>query len=127
MRTKIINAPDAPSTSGGYAQAVEIIGASRFLIVSGQIPLTIDGVPPTRFAEQCRVAWANVEAQLRAADMSLDNLVKVTTYLSSREFAAENRAVREAVLAGRSPALTVIVAGIFDEAWLVEIEAMAVA
>jgi 2-iminobutanoate/2-iminopropanoate deaminase len=127
MERKIINAPDAPSASGGYAQAVEISGASRFLIVSGQIPLTVDGVLPATFTEQCRVAWANVGAQLRAADMSLDNLVKVTTYLSSREYAAENRAVREAVLAGRSPALTVIVAGIFDEAWLVEIEAMAVA
>ena len=29
--------------------------------------------------------------------------------------------------AGRQPALTVIVTGIFDEAWLVEIEAVAAA
>lgn len=127
MKITPINGHDAPSASGGYAQAIEITGASRIVVVSGQLPLTADGILPTTFSQQCRQAWANVEAQLRAADMTLDNLVKVTTYLSSRAFTAENRAVREAVLGGRTPALTVIIAGIFDETWLVEIEAMAVA
>ena len=59
--------------------------------------------------------------------MTLDNLVKVTTFLSSRDHALANREIRLRRLAGRQPALTVIVAGIFDEAWLVEIEAVAVA
>jgi enamine deaminase RidA (YjgF/YER057c/UK114 family) len=127
MEMKLINASDAPAASGGYAQAVEVAGASRLLFISGQIPVTADGVLPGAFTEQCRLAWANVEAQLRAAGMSLDNLVKVTTYLSSRLYALDNRVVREAVLAGRSPALTVIIAGIFDETWLVEIEAIAAA
>ena len=36
-------------------------------------------------------------------------------------------AVREEVLAGRSVALTVIITGIFDEDWLLEIEAVAAA
>jgi len=42
-----------------------------------------------------------------------------------RAHAAENRAVRNAVLAGRQTALTVIITGIFDPAWLLEIEAVA--
>jgi enamine deaminase RidA (YjgF/YER057c/UK114 family) len=66
-----------------------------------------------------------VDAQLRAAGMSLDNLVKVTTLLSDRRHAAANRAIREDILGARSPALTVMITGIFDEAWLVEIEAIA--
>ena len=57
--------------------------------------------------------------------MTLDNLVKVTTFLADRDDAMENRAVRLARLAGRQPALTVIVTGIFDAAWKVEIEAVA--
>lgn len=77
--------------------------------------------------EQCELTWAHVEAQLRAAGMNLDNLVKVTTFLSSREFVVENRAVRQEVLGSRSPAVTVIITGIFDEAWLIEIEAIAAA
>lgn len=59
--------------------------------------------------------------------MSLDNLVKVTVFLSDRRFGAENRAVREAVLGDRTPAMTVIIATIFDAAWLLEIEAIAAA
>jgi 2-iminobutanoate/2-iminopropanoate deaminase len=35
--------------------------------------------------------------------------------------------VRDEMLRGRETALTVVVAGIFDEAWLVEIEAVAAA
>jgi 2-iminobutanoate/2-iminopropanoate deaminase len=48
------------------------------------------------------------------------NIVKVTTFLSSREYAIENRAVRQAMLGSHAAALTVIVTGIFDEKWLLE-------
>ncbi|WP_439496929.1 RidA family protein [Bosea sp. (in: a-proteobacteria)] len=59
--------------------------------------------------------------------MTLDNLVKVTTFLSDRRYAAESRRTRKEILGDRKVALTVIVAGIFDEAWLLEIEAIAAA
>lgn len=125
MNITVVNAADAPEAKGGYAQAIEVTGASRLLFVSGQVPTAKDGTAPDTFREQCRLAWANVEAQLRAADMTLDNLVKVTVFLADRRYAMENRAVRAEVLGAHSPALTVIIAGIFDESWLVEIEAIA--
>jgi 2-iminobutanoate/2-iminopropanoate deaminase len=127
MRSRAINAPDAPAPIGGYSQALEVAGAERLLFISGQIPATSDGAVPAGFAEQCRLIWRNIEAQLRAAGMGLDNLVKVTIYLSDRRYAAENRAVRREVLGERAPALTVIIAEIFDPAWLLEIEAIATA
>ena len=117
----------SPPVQGSYPQAVEVTGATRWLYLSGQIPVKPDGELSADFTEQCRQCWANIEAQLKAADMTLDNLVKVTTFLSDRKFADENRAVRLAVLEQRRPALTVIITGIFDEAWLVEIEAVAAA
>ncbi|MFN3816841.1 RidA family protein [Brevundimonas sp.] len=117
----------SPPVQGGYPQAVEVTGATRWLYLSGQIPVGPDGGLSPDFTEQCRQCWANIEAQLRAADMTLDNLVKVTTFLSDRAYALENRAVRLEVLEHRQPALTVIITGIFDEAWLVEIEAVAAA
>jgi 2-iminobutanoate/2-iminopropanoate deaminase len=52
--------------------------------------------------------------------------VKVTTYLSDRCFGAENGRLRQEILGDRTPAVTVIIAGIFDAAWLLEIEAIAV-
>ncbi len=79
------------------------------------------------FIAQARQAWANLETQLRAADMGLDNIVKHTTFLSDRAHRAENSLVRKEVLGEREPALTVIVCDIFDESWLLEIEAIAVA
>ena len=59
--------------------------------------------------------------------MTLDKMVKVTTFLADPAQALENREVRNAVLAGRTPALTVIITGIFDPDWLIEIEAVAAA
>jgi 2-iminobutanoate/2-iminopropanoate deaminase len=122
-----INASQAPLALGGYSQAVEVVNAARTLYVSGQIPVSRDGVVPETFREQCQLAWQNLEFQLRAADMTFDNLVKVTTFLSDRRFGDENGQVRREVLGDRSPALTVVIAGIFDPAWLLEIEAIAVA
>jgi 2-iminobutanoate/2-iminopropanoate deaminase len=127
MRTRSKNAPDAPQPLGGYSQSIEVQGASRLLFISGQIPVTLSGEVPADFTAQCRLVWANVVAQLQAADMSLDNLVKVTTFLADRSHAAANREVRSAILGERAPALTVIIAGILDHAWLLEIEAIAAA
>ena len=127
MRARPLTGDGSPPTQGEYPQAVEVMGAERWLFLSGQIPVAPDGALAADFESQCRQVWANVEAQLAAAGMTLDNLVKVTTFLSDRRFALENRKVRLEVLSGRMPALTVIVTGIFDEAWLVEIEAVAAA
>ena len=117
----------SPPVEGAYPQAVEVVEATRWLYLSGQIPVAPDGSLAADFRGQCEQVWANVETQLRAAGMTLDNLVKVTTFLSDRAHALDNREVRIRVLAGRQPALTVIVTGIFDAAWLVEIEAVAAA
>jgi len=127
MDKRALNAHDAPQPAGGYSQVCEVSHPTRWAFVSGQIPQSVDGVVPPDFAAQARLAWRNVEAQLRAADMTLDNIVKVTIYLSDRKYGLENRNVRHEVLGALSPALTVIVASIFDSAWLIEIEAVAAA
>ncbi len=127
MRQHPISAPDAVAPASRYAQAVEVTGAQRLLFVSGQIPVAPDGSLPDGFGPQCRQAWANVHAQLRAAGMGWDNLVKVTIFLADREHLMDNRAIRQEVLGERTPALTAIGTGIFDERWLIEIKAVAAA
>lgn len=57
--------------------------------------------------------------------MGLSDLGKVTTFLSGRAYREENSAIRRQVLGDHAPALTVIITGIHDEAWLLEIEAVA--
>jgi enamine deaminase RidA (YjgF/YER057c/UK114 family) len=125
MHIRRINAETVTVPTTGYSQALEVSGHTRLLFVSGQIPLGIDGTVPEGFEAQCRLAWRNVEAQLKAAGMTLDNLVMHRTYLADRRYALVNRSVRNEVLGGRETALTVVIAGIFDQAWLLEIEAVA--
>ena len=126
MNLRPINAPDAPPAPT-YHQAMEVSNASRILFISGQIPATVDGAVPERFEDQSRLAWQNVIAQLRAADMTLDNLVKVTIFLSDRKYTTDYRRTRDEALGGRKVSLTTIITGIFDEKWLLEIEAIAAA
>ena len=119
MKLTPFNASSAPQPAGGYSQAVAVDGARRLLFISGQIPESAAGDSPSDFKSQAELAWSNVCAQLAAAEMSVPNLVKVTTYLSSREHAVQNGEIRSAVLGAHAPALTV------DKRWLLEIEAVA--
>lgn len=115
----------APAAAGGYTQGFSIAGPARLLFVSGQIPVDREGGVPAEFDAQCRLVWHNLGAVLADAGMGLRDRVKVTTFLSDRRFAAANAAVRREVLAGHQPALTVVLAGIYDPRWLLEIEAVA--
>ncbi len=109
----------------GYSQAVLIDSPRRLLFVSGQVPADAAGSVPKDFDGQCRLAWRNVAAKLAAAGMRLEHLVKVTIFLADREYRAGNTKIRHEVLGEISPALTVIIADIFDADWLIEIEAIA--
>ena len=112
---------------GSYAQGAGAASVERMLFVSGQVPETPEDGVPDDFDAQCRLAWRNVRAVLDAADMSLENLVKVTIFLSDRRYRAANAKIRHEVLGEHRPALTIIITGIYDEAWLLEIEGVAVA
>jgi 2-iminobutanoate/2-iminopropanoate deaminase len=114
-------------TGNAYAQACEVSGASRLLFISGQVPVDEEGRVPPTYPEQYRLAWRNVEAQLHAAGMDFDHLVKVTIFLSDRALIAQSAGLRQQILGDRSPALTIVITGIYDEAWLLEIEAVAAA
>jgi enamine deaminase RidA (YjgF/YER057c/UK114 family) len=127
MQIRKFNSSNVAAPIGGYCQVLEVSGAQRMVFVSGQIPQPLTGDVPEGFDAQCRLAWRNVEAQLATVDMTLANLVKATTYLSDRKYRAANRAIRAEVLGSNEPALTVVVAGIMDEEWLLEIEAIAMA
>jgi len=125
---RLVNASDAPqSLHRRYSQAVEVSGAARTLYISGQIPAGPDGQAPAGFEAQARLAWGNVERQLAAAGMTLDNLVKVTVFLAGYENHEANARVRWEVMGERMVALSTVIAGPYDPAWLIEIEAIAAA
>lgn len=125
---RLINAPDAPQTlHRRYTNALELSGQGRTLYISGQIPTDADGIVPDDFEAQARLAWGNIERQLRAADMTLDDLVKVTVFLASYDLRDVNAKVRWEVMGDRMVALSTVIAGPYDPAWKIEVEAIAVA
>lgn len=119
------NSPAAPQQKGGYSQAVAIEGFKRLVFVSGQIPANVNGEVPKDFAGQAALVWANVDAQLKEAGMTKDDIVKVNVFLSDHQYALPNREARQAYLGELRPAMSVIICGIFDSAWLLEIEVIA--
>ncbi|MCG5220171.1 RidA family protein [Streptosporangium sp. KLBMP 9127] len=120
-----VDPADSPVAMGGYTQAMSVKGASHLLFVSGQIPESRSGEVPEDFEDQCRLVWHNLTAALTSAGLSVNDLVKVTTFLSDRRYAAINGDVRREILGDHRPALTVIITDIFDDRWLLEIEAIA--
>lgn len=116
-----------PGAVGNYSQGVEVPAGTRLLFISGQIPVRPDGSVPPDFEGQCHAAWDNLLAVLASARMRPEDLVKVTTYLTSRDQAEINRRVRRERLGEVRPALTVVIAQTFAAEWLLEIEAMAAA
>lgn len=117
----------SPGPSGGYAQAVQIQHAQQVLFISGQTP-EVEGIAlPDTFEDQCCLAWRNVETRLKAAGMTLDDLVNVTVFLGDRSYAQANRIIRAEILGARTPALAVVAATLLDPQWKVEINAVAAA
>ena len=92
-------------------QAVEVVGTVRILHISSQIGIQADDTLPSGMAGQARLAWRNVAAQLAAAGMGF-NLVKVRTIIPD---------------ATEIPASTLVLAGLADPAWKIEIEGIAYA
>lgn len=127
MQRRDINAPDAVAPASPYSQAVEVSGVSRTLYLSGQVGAAVDGTIPEDMEAQTRLVWANLEAQLRAAGMTLDNLVKTTMILPDLANLAVTRKVRAEVLGERRPGSTLIVGGLANPAWKIEIEGIACA
>ncbi len=125
MRLGPVDPSDGPKAIGGYAQAFAVPPGTGLLFISGQMPVDAESVIPFGFEAQCRQAWRNLLTVLRTAQLGVDSLVKVTTFLSDRKYAEINSQVRRELLGGHRPALTVVVAELFEGGWLLEIEAIA--
>ncbi|RPE09189.1 RidA family protein [Chitinophaga lutea] len=112
-------------TGAAFSQAYGIKNFKRLVFVSGQVPEDEKENVPGDFRSQAELTWKNVEKQLKAAGMGLNDIVKYTIYLSDRKYRRENYEVRYKVLGNHQPAMSIIITGIYDEKWLLEIEAIA--
>ncbi len=127
MDMMLINAADATKPMATYSQAVAVDSCARTLYISGQLGTDMDGNAPGTIEEQAHLAFANLGAQLRAAGMDYGNLVKLTILLADRADLAGVRPAREATIGAHRPATTVVIAGMVNPAWKIEVEGVACA
>jgi enamine deaminase RidA (YjgF/YER057c/UK114 family) len=115
-----------PAT-GDYVHAMEVRDAQRLLFVAGTMGLDPDGRPGRTLAEQLELIWSNISAILASAGMTVDNIVRLTSYLRDASYAEANAAARVSALRGRVVPTTAIVAQTLVADWLVEVEVIAAA
>jgi 2-iminobutanoate/2-iminopropanoate deaminase len=109
-----------------YNHAIELPPGARILESSGQLPVRPDGSWPEGIAAQTKLVWENIVAILASAEMTVEHLVRVKTFLIQREHIAEYSRVRSMFLGDCLPASTLImVSGFTRPEWLVEVEVTA--
>jgi enamine deaminase RidA (YjgF/YER057c/UK114 family) len=111
--------------SDDYVHAMEVRGVQRLLFVAGTMGLDRSGTPGSTLDEQLDLIWSNIRTILASADMTVDNIVRLTSYLRDASYAEANAAARVAALNGRVVPTTAIVAETLVSDWLVEIEVIA--
>ncbi|CAN5670489.1 RidA family protein [soil metagenome] len=118
--------PKSVTLAGKYSLAAEVPQGARAVFVSGQVGLDGGGKLADGIEAQCDQVWKNIGEVLKAADMGLKDIVKITSFLTDSRFIAANRAARDKVIGEPYPASTLlIVQGLADPAMLVEIEVVA--
>jgi reactive intermediate/imine deaminase len=119
--------PDGMPPVNGYSHAVAFTG--RTLVVSGQVPLDEQGklVGPGDPAAQIRQVFHNLATALAAAGASMDQVVKLTVFLTNLADLDAFRQVRdEYIPLDRPPASSLVqVSGLVNPEFRVEIEALA--
>src|SRR5438270_9992016 len=70
---------------GPYSHAVEVPEGSRLLYISGEVGVLPDGTVPETIEAQAEACWQNIIAILADAEMGVQDLVKITTYLVNPE------------------------------------------
>jgi enamine deaminase RidA (YjgF/YER057c/UK114 family) len=115
------------AASDDYVHALEVRGAGRLLFVAGTMGLDPSGAPGASLERQLELIWSNIRTILASAEMTVDNIVRLTSYLRDAAYAEANAEARTEALGGRPVPTTAIVAETLVNEWLVEIEVIAAA
>lgn len=89
---------------GKYSDAVQVNPGARWLYTSGTPGLNDDGTLPPDFETQAKLAWKGIIAMLHAADMDVENIVKINQSMIRREDLVVYRKIRDEHLGLARPA-----------------------
>jgi 2-iminobutanoate/2-iminopropanoate deaminase len=132
--------PDAPAFGVRYVDSTDLwaapritqiveVSAARMIYLSGQTPTDARyRVPSQDFRAQCHLVIDNIEHALAAVGATLADIVKTTTYITdyaNRQALREVRAERFAHLPAPPANTALVVAGLIEAEFLVEIDVVA--
>jgi 2-iminobutanoate/2-iminopropanoate deaminase len=127
MPIRNINPVSMGGPPASYTNGMSVTAPQEFLFVAGQAGIDASGKASSDFEAQARQAWANVTAVLAESGMSIANVVKTTIFLVDPADFPVFAVVRKSVLRDHKPTSTLVyVSALFNPAWKVEIEAIAV-
>jgi enamine deaminase RidA (YjgF/YER057c/UK114 family) len=113
---------------GPYTHQLELPPGGRHLVLSGQVGMERDGTIPSSALDQLELALINVVRNLEAADMTAQDLVKLTFLLVEEIDNRVRAGVIAKVLGDHRPAMTLVyVAGLAAPPLKVEVDAWAYA
>jgi 2-iminobutanoate/2-iminopropanoate deaminase len=112
MEKKVINTSNAPAPIGPYSQAIQ---AGNLLFISGQVAINpaSNNVEATDITGETTQVMKNLEAILKEAGISFNNVVKTTIFLSDMSLFATVNEIYGKYFTGNFPAReTVAVKGL---------------
>jgi 2-iminobutanoate/2-iminopropanoate deaminase len=114
------------SQIGSYSDAIGVDANMRWLFTSGTPGLLKEKKLPGDIRQQAAATWENILSLLKRAEMTVDDIVRVTQYLVHAEDVQAYAAVRKTYLGDAKPASMLLV--IPQLVWpdiLIEIEVIA--
>ena len=121
---KQIGAP-LVSTSGAVMPLSSAVEVNGILYLSGGLPLVGGKLAGDDIETQTNAVFDNIEALLAKEGLSLRNVFKVTTWLTSKDDFAGYNSVYSKRLADPYPSRTTVISGLAMPGALIEIEATA--
>ena len=103
-----VSPPGIAPPVANYVHAVVSEAPSRLLHTSGVVPVSPDGSVSDDIGEQASTVWANLQAILADAEMAVDDIVSVTTYVVAGEDLSPVMAARDTALGDHHAASTLV-------------------
>ncbi len=120
---QFISTNKAAQALGHYSQAVSHGGV---LYISGQLPIYPNGeLELGDISAQTQVALENIKGILEASNATLQDVLKVTIFISDISLWAEANQVYAAFFGSHKPARAAVPVGNLPKGFLIEIEAIA--
>jgi 2-iminobutanoate/2-iminopropanoate deaminase len=112
--------------SNDAAHATEVPPNARILFCNGQVGARPDGTVPADPLEQIEVIFERTRLILAASNMTFDDVVKFTVYVTARSILDDYFRIRGRVMGAHNPPATLLVVKEFPRSGVeVEIETIA--